>query len=645
MAKFNRVFIVLISILFPCFAYSQSVATKANTGYGLYLDRTNWISWDLNGNGATDDELVGGTVTRTYIASSGLVYTIKLSNVKVYSNNGSSFNTTSGVVTLGNEIKNGTNYTFKSASTTSWAGNNFQYGYGGTSTTGWSNGNIIGMVVENWNMVTFRLTVQVNYPTTLGGGLYNVNGYASGIVIAGTESLNGSSAYSEWEQYSIPSTGKLQLIDKYIGNASNDCSNFNLKLYQNSTSNQTTMSFIEPYIAGVSSDGKGDVMVLASNTSYVDCMLKGGSAQHIAVGFIDDPNFSQAPASYGQAIHLDVEKFSGGIPATTPYTFNTNKNISDSELAATLAPIRLGAVDAVHTSYSPANASADPVTHTNGEHYADGLLTNNTFNNQYSITYTNTTSSPAYLTLWIDKNRDGAFDNSTEKFVQSISANTSGTAVFDVSSLNLPVAANYYARFRISSQSGLSPSGYAPDGEVEDYWLSLSSVIAESGAVCASGGTAITNVTSNDKVSGVAVTLGNGGNATISQSGTWPAGITLDTNTGAINVAAGTTSGTYSVTYQLCDKLTPQSCGTVTDQVIVYPLPTSSITTTPVSCNGGSNGAINVKGVGGAGSYIFSKDNGSNYTAVYKTEDSFVGLSAGSYTIRVKDSNGCVSSF
>lgn len=644
--KKNCTLLIIVSLLLPFLAFSQSAVTKVDTGYGLYKDRINWIDWDINGDGQPHDQLVGAASTpivRTYTASSGLVYTITLSNVKVYT--GSTLNASTGVVTNGTEVTSDSNYVFYSKATTDYSLNNFQFAYGGgTTAEHWSNGNIIGLgnyngTNGNLNMVTFRLTVQVNYPASLGGGLYNGNGYANGIVMAGTESFRNQ---QEWEQYEVP-TGKLQIIDKYIA-STNDWSLFDLKLFQNSTTNPTKI-LLTRTIANPNNNGRGDIMVMASGTSYVDCMVRGNAGQHLAIGFIDDPNLSQAPDSYGKAVHISVSDLNGGIISSTPYTFNTNPNTTSTELATTSTPIHLGAVDAVHTSYLPASAGDDPVTHNNGAHYADGLVSPNSFNRQYSITYTNNTASTAYLTLWIDKNRDGVFDNSTEVLpVKTISASSSGTSVFDVSALNLPVGANYYARFRLSTQSGLTPSGYAPDGEVEDYWLSLSEGYSESGAACQSGGVAIANVTTNDIVNGVAATLGSSGNATISQYGTWPSGITLNTSTGAINVATGTSVGTYNVTYQLCDKLTPQSCTTVTDQITVNanppkpqanygtlirntcPSKTADLTAVPANSDG--------------------------YTVYYKTTNDYTGTDvehpeavgvSGTYYIFYKNSNDCYS--
>ncbi|MCB6045238.1 putative Ig domain-containing protein, partial [Flavobacterium psychrophilum] len=93
--------------------------------------------------------------------------------------------------------------------------------------------------------------------------------------------------------------------------------------------------------------------------------------------------------------------------------------------------------------------------------------------------------------------------------------------------------------------------------------------VADSGTAPSTGGEAIPNVALNDVVNGLPATLGVSGNATIATSGVWPSGITLNPATGAINVAVGTIPGVYPVTYQLCDKLTPQTCATIIDQVTV----------------------------------------------------------------------------
>ncbi len=81
--------------------------------------------------------------------------------------------------------------------------------------------------------------------------------------------------------------------------------------------------------------------------------------------------------------------------------------------------------------------------------------------------------------------------------------------------------------------------------------------------------TPIANVAAGGTVNGSPATLGAGGNATVAQSGTWPPGITLNTTTGAVTTTAAVPPGSYSITYQLCDRSTPPNCATATDTVTV----------------------------------------------------------------------------
>lgn len=97
----------------------------------------------------------------------------------------------------------------------------------------------------------------------------------------------------------------------------------------------------------------------------------------------------------------------------------------------------------------------------------------------------------------------------------------------------------------------------------------INAVAASGTAIAGTASTPIANVTANDTVNGASVTLGGAGNATISQSGSWPAGIALNLNTGAITTTAALPPGTYSLTYQLCDHATPANCATAVDTVTV----------------------------------------------------------------------------
>jgi uncharacterized protein affecting Mg2+/Co2+ transport len=71
---------------------------------------------------------------------------------------------------------------------------------------------------------------------------------------------------------------------------------------------------------------------------------------------------------------------------------------------------------------------------------------------------------------------------------------------------------------------------------------------------------------------------------------------------------------------------------------ITQPAPlTASTSVTDVSCNGGNNGAITVTANGGTPGYAYTWSNGQTTTTIS-------GLTAGTYTVVVRDNNGCTFS-
>ncbi len=115
----------------------------------------------------------------------------------------------------------------------------------------------------------------------------------------------------------------------------------------------------------------------------------------------------------------------------------------------------------------------------------------------------------------------------------------------------------------------------------------------------ARGGVAVPNVLANDTVGGAAVTLAT---VTLTPISTTNPNVTLDPATGAVTVAPGTPAGTYTVTYQICERLNPTNCDTATVTVTVQaavidavddgPLtqPASGGTTPSVIANDGLDG-------------------------------------------------------
>ncbi|MGL6289628.1 MAG: beta strand repeat-containing protein, partial [Silanimonas sp.] len=77
----------------------------------------------------------------------------------------------------------------------------------------------------------------------------------------------------------------------------------------------------------------------------------------------------------------------------------------------------------------------------------------------------------------------------------------------------------------------------------------------------ATGGTAVPNVLVNDTLNGNPATLAT---VTLTQVSTTNPNVTLDPATGAVNVAAGTPAGTYTLVYQICEQLNPTNCDPAT---------------------------------------------------------------------------------
>jgi Ca2+-binding RTX toxin-like protein len=88
---------------------------------------------------------------------------------------------------------------------------------------------------------------------------------------------------------------------------------------------------------------------------------------------------------------------------------------------------------------------------------------------------TNTTGSTATLSGWIDYNRDGVFDNASER-AQITVPDGSTDMRFTLTFPPIPIglAGSTYTRFRLSTDvAGQNATGAASDGEVEDYAFSI----------------------------------------------------------------------------------------------------------------------------------------------------------------------------
>jgi len=126
----------------------------------------------------------------------------------------------------------------------------------------------------------------------------------------------------------------------------------------------------------------------------------------------------------------------------------------------------LGTLEDAETDGQPSvNADGDNLANQNDE---DGVIWTPLQLGQ-PATFTITTSgSSGYLNGWIDWNGNGAFDAGEQVFTaESLGTGTTSRVV------NVPATAtitgSIYLRFRYSTSATLTSTGFAPDGEVEDY--------------------------------------------------------------------------------------------------------------------------------------------------------------------------------
>ncbi|WP_461138206.1 beta strand repeat-containing protein [Spirosoma pomorum] len=157
-------------------------------------------------------------------------------------------------------------------------------------------------------------------------------------------------------------------------------------------------------------------------------------------------------------------------------------------------------------------------------------------------------------------------------------------------------------------------------------------------------GTVVANIAANDFVNGQPATLGTNGNATVAQIGTYPTGVTLNTTTGSLSVAAGTTPGSYTVTYQLCDKLSPVNCTTALATFTVSPTLSGTVYN---DGNGLTNNLIDGTGTNAGGLYVILTNSASTSVlanALVSTAGtySFTGLTAGTYSVRLSTTSAVV---
>jgi len=188
--------------------------------------------------------------------------------------------------------------------------------------------------------------------------------------------------------------------------------------------------------------------------------VRGGMA--VAFGLFSPVDRGDLPVSYGYAQHRLLYTNSNGCNYMPPFPVVSQ----DTRLKiGTMA----GDADNVQSTNDNSNG-VDEEGMSNFPSY------NGSGSYQLTIPVSNTTGSPAYLTGLMDKDRNGSFSN-TEAVTALVPANATSVSL---SWSGLPPSfpsgtSNFAFRFRLCSnqQESQSPTGFAGDGEVEDYLIPL----------------------------------------------------------------------------------------------------------------------------------------------------------------------------
>ena len=92
--------------------------------------------------------------------------------------------------------------------------------------------------------------------------------------------------------------------------------------------------------------------------------------------------------------------------------------------------------------------------------------------NVIRVNVTNTAGSPAFIQGWIDFNGNGSWTDAGEQIATNVSVAASGSTNITFAAPTNAVSRTY-ARFRLSQDQNLAPTGRSRTGEVEDYVYSI----------------------------------------------------------------------------------------------------------------------------------------------------------------------------
>ena len=155
-----------------------------------------------------------------------------------------------------------------------------------------------------------------------------------------------------------------------------------------------------------------------------------------------------------------------------PDSYNTTSGNGGASHAQ--SDLYLGSNIDIESDGQPSSGASDD----DNDGVDDGVVFTSTLTQGQTAAVTVTSSGSGYINAWIDFNKDGDWDDEGEQiFVDMPVGPGQNTLSFSVPAGAVP--GNTYARFRLNSAGGLSYTGTATDGEVEDYLVAISKKLSD----------------------------------------------------------------------------------------------------------------------------------------------------------------------
>lgn len=366
-------------------------------------------------------------------------------------------------------------------------------------------------------------------------------------------------------------------------------------------------------------------LVLTLNPTQPDCSSGTGSISANATG-------GTAPYSYNWSSG-QTSAFIGGLTAgnyTLTATDASGCSVSQSTTLNVATGISVSLNVANPNCFGASNGTAAAVVNGGGAPFtyswSNGQNTNSIGGltaGIYTVTVTNVTGCSASASATLTQPAGMSLTVST---TEASCGTPSGTAAVVVSGGQAPYSFNW----NTSPVQTTASVGGLDAGTYQIMVTDANGCVEQANAVVNSlnGPTLSTNITQQIACFGAAT----GAIQASATGGIAPYIFTWSSGQTTANVNA-LTAGSYTVTVA-------DASGCSASQVVTLSEPaaiTATVSSTPISCNSGSNGSATINVSGGTAPYTYAWSNGSNGSTV-------TGLGSGAYTVNVSDWNGCTLS-